>query len=51
VQRVDDNDETGRERKAYVLTQLGKGILEAETARMQTLVAITRERSSQGGTV
>ena len=52
VRRVDDDgDENGRERKAYVLTQLGRGILEAETARMQTLVAITHERSSQGGTV
>jgi DNA-binding PadR family transcriptional regulator len=50
VQRVDDGqDETGRERKAYALTQLGKGILEAETARMQNLVAITQKRSSEGG--
>ena len=50
VQRVDDGqDETGRERKAYTLTQLGKGILEAETARMQNLVAITQKRSSEGG--
>lgn len=49
VQRVDDGqDETGRERKAYALTQLGKGILEAETARMQNLVAITQKRSSEG---
>ena len=50
VQRVNDGqDETGRERKAYVLTQLGKGILEAETTRMQSLVAMTQERSSEGG--
>ena len=50
MQRVDDGqDETGRERKAYTLTQLGKGILEAETARMQNLVAITQKRSSEGG--
>jgi DNA-binding PadR family transcriptional regulator len=49
VQRVDDErDETGRERKAYALTQLGKGILEAETTRMQNLVAITQKRSSEG---
>jgi len=52
VRRVDDEgDETGRERKAYALTQLGKGILEAETARMQILVAITQERSSEGGVI
>jgi DNA-binding PadR family transcriptional regulator len=50
VQRVqDDQDDSGRERKAYALTQLGKGILEAETARMQNLVAITQERSSEEG--
>lgn len=50
VRRMDDDgNETGRERKAYVLTQFGKGILEAETARMQTLVTMTRERSSEGG--
>lgn len=50
VRRVEDGgDETGRERKAYALTQLGKGILEAETARMQILVAMTRERSAEGG--
>jgi len=50
VRRVEDRgDETGRERKAYALTQLGKGILEAETARMQILVAMTRERSAEGG--
>jgi DNA-binding PadR family transcriptional regulator len=49
VQRVEDEqDETSRERKAYALTQLGKGILEAETARMQNLVTITRKRSSEG---
>lgn len=49
VERVEDEqDETGRERKAYALTQLGKGILEAETARMQNLVAITQQRSSEG---
>lgn len=47
VQRVEDGqDETGRQRKAYALTQLGRGILEAETTRMQNLVAITKKRSS-----
>lgn len=49
VQRVDDEqDDTGRERKAYILTQLGRGILEAETARMQSLVRMTQKRSSEG---
>jgi DNA-binding PadR family transcriptional regulator len=50
VRRVEDEGgDNGRERKAYVLTQLGKGILQAETTRMQMLVAITQERSSEGG--
>lgn len=49
VQRVEDEgDDSGRERKAYILTQLGKGILEAETARMQSLVILTQQRSSEG---
>jgi DNA-binding PadR family transcriptional regulator len=52
VQRVEDEqDETGRKRKAYALTQSGRGILEAETARMQNLVAITKKRSSEGSTL
>ena len=49
VQRVDDNDESGRERKSYILTQLGRGILEAETARMQNLVVVAQKRSEVGG--
>ena len=49
VQRVDDNDESGRERKSYILTQLGRGILEAETARMQNLVVVAQKRSEAGG--
>jgi DNA-binding PadR family transcriptional regulator len=52
VRRVDDDgQENGRERKAYVLTQLGKGILEAETARMQNLVAMKQQRSLEGGEI
>jgi len=49
VQRVEEEgDDSGRERKAYRLTQLGKAILEAETERMQSLVRITQKRSSEG---
>jgi DNA-binding PadR family transcriptional regulator len=52
VRRVDDDgQENGRERKAYVLTQLGKGILEAETVRMQNLVAMKQQRSLEGGEI
>jgi PadR family transcriptional regulator PadR len=49
VRRVDDaQNGSGRERKSYALTQLGKGILEAETARMQNLVIAAQNRSSEG---
>lgn len=52
IRRIDeDGNETGRERKAYVLTQLGKGILQAETARMQYLVIVAQERSEAGGEI
>ena len=50
ISRVDEaGDESGRERKSYILTQLGRGILEAETARMRSLVLVAQERSSAGG--
>jgi len=37
-------DESGRPRKTYILTELGRRILEAETVRLQSLVAIARTR-------
>jgi DNA-binding PadR family transcriptional regulator len=52
VKRVDDGrNDTGRQRKAYALTQLGKGILEAETVRMKNLVIVAQERSEVGGEI
>lgn len=52
VRRANEGqDESGRERKSYVLTQLGKGILEAETARMQNLVVTAQSRSTAGGEI
>lgn len=52
VKRVDvGRGDSGRERKSYVLTQLGKGILIAETNRMQNLVAAAKKRSTAGETV
>lgn len=52
VRRVDEGkDGSGRERKSYALTQLGKGILEAETTRMQNLVIAAQNRSSEGGVI
>jgi len=52
VRRVDEGqDGSGRERKSYTLTQLGKGILEAETTRMQNLVTAAQNRSTEGGVI
>jgi DNA-binding PadR family transcriptional regulator len=53
VRRVEgkEDSENGRQRKEYTLTQLGRAILEAETARLKKLVAITQERSSEGSRV
>ena len=52
VRRVDESqDGSGRERKSYALTQLGKGILEAETARMENLVVVAQKRSTIGGEI
>lgn len=52
ISRMDEEgDESGRERKSYILTQLGKGILEAETARMHELVVVARNRSEVGGEI
>ncbi len=41
-------DETGRPRKTYALAELGRRILDAETARLQTLVAAARLRAVGG---
>lgn len=35
--------ENGRERKAYQLTSLGRRIMNAETARLQSLVTVARQ--------
>ena len=51
VERVDGEMKNGRDRKSYRLTQLGRGILDAETARMQNLVAAAQKRSSLGNTI
>lgn len=39
--------ESGRERKEYVLTQLGMRVLDAEAARMQALAAVARLRTAE----
>ena len=51
IERVDDSEplpargeETGRARKLYVLTHLGRGVLNAEVERLQALLTIARLR-------
>lgn len=49
IERVDDGadgigEDAGRPRKAYRLTRLGRRSLEAETARLERLVAAARTR-------
>lgn len=39
-------EETGRVRKAYALTELGRRILNAETERLQALAAVSRARTA-----
>ena len=48
IERFDEPDatQTGRVRKAYRLTDLGRRLLEAETARMHRLVRAARRRSA-----
>lgn len=47
IQRVDDpnGDETGRERKAYRLTDMGRAVLTAEVQRLNLLVEAAERRS------
>lgn len=42
VERFDETVVNGCERKAYRLTDLGRRILDAETARLQNLVHVAR---------
>jgi DNA-binding PadR family transcriptional regulator len=44
IERFDESVVDGRPRKAYRLTDIGQRILEAEMARMQSLVAISQQR-------
>lgn len=49
IERVDDEkNDTGRLRKAYRLTRLGRRILEAETARLKALVRAASSRIAEG---
>lgn len=47
---AEDNAGPGLPRKAYVLSEIGRRVLNAETNRMQTLVATARLRLGEEGT-
>lgn len=52
IERLDDKgQEAGRPRKAYALTQAGKRLLEAEAARMKTLVTLMQQRAPKGNVI
>jgi DNA-binding PadR family transcriptional regulator len=44
VERLDSEEPSGRPRKEYALTDLGRRILAAETHRLESLVALARRR-------
>lgn len=48
IERVDDGgqEEGGRPRKAYCLTNLGRRVLEAEISRLEALVSAARLRTA-----
>ena len=52
IERIEDdfptNSGEGRERKLYRLTDLGRSILDLETERLETLVALTTLRKAVG---
>lgn len=51
IERVEDTEgaaeESGRPRKAYALTDRGRRIMNAEVARLQSLVAVAQWRVSE----
>jgi len=46
IERYDETVVDGRSRKAYRLTDLGGRILQAETARMQSLITVAQQRTA-----
>ena len=47
IERVDEEPENGRPRKAYVLSGQGRSILAAETTRLQSAVSAAQVRLSE----
>lgn len=47
IERVDEDQENGRSRKAYVLSEQGRSILAAETNRLQSALSAAQVRLSE----
>ena len=47
IERVDEEQENGRLRKAYTLTDLGRSILAAETKRLESALKAAQVRLSE----
>lgn len=50
IERVDEEPENGRPRKAYVLSEQGRNILAAETMRLQSALNAAQVRLSESYT-
>ena len=54
IERIDDGHQSDqdqiRPRKSYALTELGRGVLNAEIQRLRSLVALARLQASESGT-
>ncbi len=48
IERVDEEQSSGRPRKAYVLSDLGRRILSAETERLKALLGAAQARILRG---
>jgi DNA-binding PadR family transcriptional regulator len=47
IERVDEEQESGRPRKVYALSDLGRRILEAEAERLRSLLSAARLRLAE----
>jgi DNA-binding PadR family transcriptional regulator len=48
IERIEEEENTGRARKAYILSDLGRRILNAETERLRALTAAAQLRLVEG---
>lgn len=51
IETLESKTKGSREQKVYRITERGRSILQAEQARMESLVRVAQERVTQGGKV